>query len=169
MRYLLLMISLLVLTSTSVTAQKHIKYPRHTDWNTFVINSSLGSYIAFGKTKDGNYSLHLKYVINAPGRPFTTRQGDRFSLSFDDGTYIEIINPQWVSACVGCGAKGLGYSDAWGTYLAFPLSKEEYEMLKTKTLNMFSFQYWTIQEDHRTVNQILKPGVSKRLQKILTL
>lgn len=162
----LLMFILVILGSLSINAQTleineideftGIKR-KVTSWETVAIVSKFGGYMRFADN-GGAKLLSLKAVIGAPGKMFYVERDTDFLIKLEDGTVITLKNEESVVACMGCGARGYGYSQAFGIHLNYILSTENFQkLLNSKIVKI------RLITSIGTVDQELKPKASDTL------
>jgi len=127
---------LFCVTSLQVFAQKleenkkddfSNKSIKRTSWETLYKTLSTESHFSFSKV-DSSAFINVKMMI---GKVFSIDKGDELMLKLDNGDIVKLTCIAYEVTCNGCGAVGLIGSQAEGLNVAYWLSKDQLDKLKT--------------------------------------
>ena len=106
---------------------------KRTSWETLNMTMKFTAYFRISKINENLY-FDLKLMIGG-GEVFSIDEGDQFMLKLENDEIVKLSNLEFTITCTGCGARGISGSAAQGIQVTYPITPEQFNMLKNNTVS----------------------------------
>ena len=135
---------------------------KSTDWKWMIAGASSTNAFFQIRKVNSNYFFGLKIFTNFS--VYSIREGDNLMFKLSSGEVVSLPNLELALPCIGCGAIGLGGSDALGVETYYLLSEDQISRLKNNEVVKVR-----VNTSEGYINANIKPNQYARIKKALTL